>query len=170
MEATQQQTQTQTLVNASAQSVAAATSNTESSVLMTQLIEEAKHYHNIQKTWLSTLKKLSKEMEREKKKLVKQKPKRKVKQKPQQVTTGMQRFMKKHAPKELELEHGDSYTRQIMMKSVSSYIKTKKLQNEANKKQWSGKDSTLKKLFSLDSEWYTFMQINGLLSRVVIKA
>ena len=31
-------------------------------------------------------------------------------------------------------------------------------------------DKTLKKLFDLNDEWYTFMQINGLLSRVVVKA
>ena len=152
------------------QSVNHTSTETEASFLMKQLLEEAKQYQNIQKSWLSTLKKLSKEMEKEKKRLAKQKPKRKVTQKPQKVSTDMQAFMKKYAPKELELTHGDSYTRQIMMKSVSSYIKTYNLQNQENKKQWSGKDKVLKKLFTLDQDWYTFMQINGLLSRVVIKA
>ena len=146
---------------------------TEVSQLVKTLLDDASKLQTLYKNWVGTVKKLTKEMEREKKKLAKQKPKRKVNQKPQAVTSEMQGFMKKHAPKEIDgvaVQHNGSYTRQVMMKSVSNYIKTHKIQNEANRKQWSGKDKVLKKLFKLDSEWYTFMQINGLLSRVVVKA
>jgi chromatin remodeling complex protein RSC6 len=62
------------------------------------------------------------------------------------------------------------YTRQTMMKAVSGYIHTHKLQLEENKKEWKP-DATLVKLFTLDkTKVYTFMNINGLLSRVVVKA
>ena len=62
------------------------------------------------------------------------------------------------------------YTRQVMMKAVSQYIKDKKLQLEDNRKSWKA-DKTLVKLFSLDAKkQYTFMNINGLLSRVVPKS
>ena len=61
------------------------------------------------------------------------------------------------------------YTRQTMMKAVSAYIKQEKLQLNENKKNWKP-DTALLKLFSLDKkQTYTFMNINGLLSRVVQK-
>ena len=61
------------------------------------------------------------------------------------------------------------YTRQVMMKAVSAYIKLKGLQLEENRKSWKA-DKELVKLFGLDAkETYTFMNINGLLSRVVEK-
>ncbi len=117
------------------------------------------------KTLGVTFKKLKKEMEKEQKKLAKQRPKRVVKQKPQQVTKAMRTFMTKQAGG----ADSDAYTRQVMMKAVSAYIKAKNLQNPENKKQWK-KDATLTKLFGLQKDWYTFMQINGLLTRVVVKA
>ena len=55
-----------------------------------------------------------------------------------------------------------------MMKSVSVFIQKKNIQNPENKKEWSG-THTAEKLFGLDKQWYTFMQINGLLSRVIVK-
>ena len=143
--------------------------DSEVKVLLQTLLDDSAQLQGMYKTWNTTLKKLSREMEREQKKLAKQKPKRKVQQKPQLVTPEMQQFMKTHGG-EVEGGHGDSYTRQVMMKAVSGYIKSANLQNGENKKQWAGGDKVLKPLFTLDKEWYTFMQINGLLSRVVVKA
>ena len=159
MEATQHQ-----------QTVNKVQSDSEVNDLNAGIIEDTKLLSTMFKAFLQKVKQLTKQMEKQKRRLAKQRPKRKVKQKPQKVTAEMQKFMKKHSSKELEIEHGDSYTRQIMMKSVSHYIKTHKLQNTKNMKEWSGNDKTLKKLFKLDKEWYTFMQINGLLSRIVVKA
>ena len=56
------------------------------------------------------------------------------------------------------------------MKAVSAYIKDKELQIAENRKSWKP-DKTLVKLFGLDvKETYTFMNINGLLSRIVEKS
>ena len=131
------------------------------------LLTDASNLQSLYKSWVGNIKKLAKEMEREKKRIAKLKPKRQVRQNPQKVSEAMQQFMTKHTPAELEITHGDSYTRQVMMKTVSSYIKKSDIQNQENKKQWSGNDKTLKSIFSLEKEWYTFMQINGLLSRVI---
>ena len=78
--------------------------------------------------------------------------------------------MKKYPPPEEgeELEHIWEVYRQVMMKAVSNYIKTANIQNPDNKKQWA-KDKVLTPIFNLKDDRYTFMQINGLLSRVVIK-
>tara|TARA_E500000178_G_C16862519_1_gene680432 strand:- start:252 stop:755 length:504 start_codon:yes stop_codon:yes gene_type:complete len=112
------------------------------------------------------LKRLVTEVEREQKKLAKSsKPKRTVKQKPVTVSAAMVKFLK---GRKVEDQDG-GYTRQTMMKAVSAYIKDQKLQLEENKKNWKP-DKTLKKLFTLDEkQTYTFMNINGLLSRVVQK-
>mgnify|MGYP004004110235 FL=1 len=113
------------------------------------------------------LKKLATEVDKEQKKLVKMnKPRRTVKQRPVTVTSEMVSFLTKQG---LEQDQ-KGYTRQVMMKSVSQYIKDKKLQLEDNRKSWKA-DKTLVKLFSLDAKkQYTFMNINGLLSRVVPKS
>lgn len=113
------------------------------------------------------LKKLEKDIVREHKRLSKvNRPKRKVVQKPVQVSKKMKSFMKKM--KVAEHESG-GFTRQNMMKAVSSYIKTKGLQIADNKKNWKP-DKTLSSLFSLESDkLYTFMTINGLITRVVKK-
>jgi len=132
--------------------------------LLQTLLDDSANLQTLYKTWNVTLKKLAKEMDREQKKLHKAKPKRKVVQKPQEVTPDMQAFMKKHAA---DFEVSTSYTRQVMMKAVSNYIKTANLQNVENKKQWA-RDKTLTSLFKLEKDWYTFMQINGILSRVVL--
>jgi hypothetical protein len=113
------------------------------------------------------LKKLATEVDKEQKKLVKMnKPRRTVKQRPVAVTSEMVGFLTK-----LGLEKDQKgYTRQVMMKAVSQYIKDKKLQLEDNRKSWKA-DKTLVKLFNLDAkQHYTFMNINGLLSRVVPKS
>lgn len=140
----------------------------EVKVLLQSLLDDSAQLHNMYKSWNNTLRRLAKEMDREQKKLVKTKPKRHVKQKPQEVTKEMQKFMKQHSGELGEgIQHGTSYTRQVMMKAVSRYIKEKNLQNPENKKQWKS-DNALKPLFTLEKDWYTFMQINGLLSRVVV--
>ena len=140
------------------------TTNTGIKALLSELLTESANLQSQYKTWHANVKKLAKEMEKEQKKLPKAKPRRVVRQKPQEVNKSMQKFMHTTGA-----EKGTSYTRQVMMKQVSAYIKEHTLQNEANKKQWKA-DKTLKKLFDLNDEWYTFMQINGLLSRVVVKA
>jgi len=144
------------------------TNESEVRVLLQSLLDDSNHLQTMYKTWNGTLRKLAKEMDREQRKLVKTKPKRQVKQKPQEVTPAMQKFMKQYHKEEgEEIKHGTAYTRQVMMKAVSRYIKEKNLQNPENKKQWKA-DPVLKPLFSLEQEWFTFMQINGLLSRVVV--
>ena len=94
--------------------------------------------------------------------------KKEIKQVPQKVTPEMQKFIEKHFADEASKE--GTYTRQHLMRLLSSYIKKQNIQNPENKKQWSGKEKTLKKLFKLDQEWYTFMQVNGILSSVIVKA
>jgi len=113
------------------------------------------------------LKKLEKEVIREHKRLSKvQRPKRKVVQKPVVVSKTMRKFLTKMK----EPEHADGgWTRQVMMRVVAAYVKTKDLQIADNRKNWKP-DSTLTKLFALESgKLYSFMNINGLISRVVIK-
>ena len=113
------------------------------------------------------LKKLEKEVIKEHKILSKvQKPKRKVVQKPVAVSKSMQRFLKKMG--EAEHEQG-GWTRQVMMRAVAAYVKQNDLQIADNRKNWKP-DSTLTKLFSLESgKLYSFMNINGLISRIVKK-
>merc|ERR1712072_466353 len=129
-------------------SVDATSESSEVKQLLQSLLDDSANLQNMYKTWNTTLKKLAKEMEREQKKLAKQKPKRKVTQKPQLVTPEMQAFMKKHAK---DVEQSDSYTRQVMMKAVSAYIKTANLQNPENKKHWK-KDKVLTPLFKLEKD------------------
>ena len=113
------------------------------------------------------LKKLEKEVIREHKRHSRiTRPKRTVVQRPISVSKSMQKFLKK-----LDVsQHADGgWTRQVMMKAVSTYIKQKDLQLAENRKQWKP-DSTLIKLFSLDTKLtYSFMNINGLISRVKVE-
>ena len=78
----------------------------------------------------------------------------------------MRGFMKKMK----FIEHEKcGWTRSDMMRAVSAYIKTKGLQIADNKKNWKP-DKTLTTLFSLESDkLYTFMTINGLITRIVKK-
>ena len=113
------------------------------------------------------LKRLEKEVIKEHKRLSKvNKPKRIIVQKPTKVSKSMTKFMKKMNVPEHE---SGGWTRQAMMKAVSSYVKTKDLQLKESRKNWKP-DSTLAKLFSLESDSvYSFININGLISRVVEK-
>lgn len=130
--------------------------------LLEQVELQVKSFRDIHKH----LKRLEKEIAKEHKRLSKTpKTKRTVTQKPIKVNANMQKFLTGLGT---ESPNGDgSYTRQVMMRGVSQYIKEKKLQVEENKKQWKP-DSHLCKLFDLDKkQHYTFMNINGLISRVV---
>lgn len=144
--------------------------NTEvtSTTMIDDLIIKATERIAIDKLVVVNLKLLKKEVEKEQKKLVKNnKVKRTIKQNPQQVTVPMHEFVVKNFPDDQNADM--MYTRQNLMRLLSNYIKEQKIQNEENKKQWSGKEKSLKKIFNLKDDWYTFMQINGLLSYVIIK-
>lgn len=134
--------------------------------LLSTLIEMAGQQASQTREMYRNIKKLAGEVDKEQKKLLKiSRPKRTVKQKPVGVNDNMRKFLK--ALKVEEVDGG--YTRQVMMKAVSAYIKNKKLQLEENRKSWKA-DKELISLFDLKkSETYTFMNINGLLSRVVKK-
>jgi chromatin remodeling complex protein RSC6 len=117
-----------------------------------------------------TLKNLSSELQKEQKRSTRNiradRPKRTVVQKPVQVNQAMNTFLTSQNVTAVD----GGYTRQVMMKAISGYIHNQKLQLEENKKEWKP-DATLVKLFNLDkTKVYTFMNINGLLSRVVLKA
>ena len=134
------------------------------SSLVEQVELQVKSFRDIHKH----LKRLEKEIAKEHKRLTKSsKTKRTVTQKPIKVKSSMVKFMT-----DLEASNAScegAFTRQVMMRAVSFYIKDKKLQIEENKKQWKP-DIVLCKLFELDKkEKYTFMNINGLISRVVDK-
>ena len=113
------------------------------------------------------LKKLEKEVAREHKRLSKTpKVKRTVKQTPTAVNATMSKFLTAQSVEGVD----GKWTRQSMMKGISAYIKEKGLQLDEDKKKWKP-DATLNKLFSLEKgSLYTFMNINGLISRVVVKA
>lgn len=141
---------------------------TESTVqqMLTALVDMAAQQAQQTREMHRNLKKLATEVDKEQKRLAKSsKPRRTVKQKPVGVTKEMEKFLTGHG-----VEKNDSgYTRQVMMKAVSAYIKDKQLQLQDNRKSWKA-DKTLAKLFDLDPKsHYTFMNINGLLSRVVPK-
>jgi hypothetical protein len=127
------------------------------------LVELAANQAQLSRDMHRNLKRLAVEVEKVQKKLSKNKPRRVVVQKPVSVVPAMLEFLKSQ-----QIEPVDGgYTRQVLMRAVSGYIKTHKLQVEENKKQWKP-DATLVKLFSLDKkQLYTFMNINGLLSRAI---
>jgi chromatin remodeling complex protein RSC6 len=135
--------------------------------MLSALVEMASQQAQQTREMHRNLKKLAVEVEREQKKLARNnKPKRTVKQKPVKVSAPMHKFLSKQS---CEMGDESCYTRQVMMKAVSAYIKLKGLQLEENRKSWKA-DKELIKLFGLDvKETYTFMNINGLLSRVVEK-
>ena len=124
---------------------------------------------NMWRTISKNLKKAEKEIAREHKRLRSvPKTKRTVVQKPIKVNNQMHEFLKSQKVVQEGAPDGE-YTRQVMMKAVSAYIKEAKLQLKENMKKWKP-DATLTKLFGLKKgEEYTFMNINGLISRVVNK-
>ena len=153
---------------ATEQTVNQDTTSNSSSVhqILQSLVEMAGNQASATREMHRSLKRLVVEVEREKKKLERNsKPKRTVKQKPVSVTAPMSKWLSS-----VKVDAVDGgFTRQAMMKAVSSYIKTADLQLKENRKSWKP-DATLVKLFNLDKkQTYTFMNINGLLSRVVAK-
>tara|TARA_B110000211_G_scaffold235020_1_gene308531 strand:- start:10162 stop:10659 length:498 start_codon:yes stop_codon:yes gene_type:complete len=138
---------------------------------LTALIETVSQQQQTFRELHKNLKKLEKEVIREHKRLSKvTRPRRVVVQKPVQVNDAMREFITKYGG-DIAEEHADGgWTRQVMMKIVSTYIRTVgKLQLDKNKKHWKS-DKCLRTLFALDKKTlYTFMNINGLISRVVVK-
>jgi chromatin remodeling complex protein RSC6 len=148
-------------------------SNTESQVstgtvqaMLQTLVEAAANQAQQTRELHKNLKRLAVEIEKEQKKVQKSKPKRVVTQKPVQVQAAMSTFLQGQKVDSIE----GRYTRQSMMKAVSTYIKNQKLQTEEDKKKWKP-DAALAKLFNLDKKLlYSFMNINGLLSKVIVAA
>lgn len=134
-----------------------------------QVVEGHKRLAELHKEQQKLITELGKQIKKERKTASKEKKvKREIKQVPQKVTPEMQKFIKSHFKEELNAE--SMYTRQHLMRLLSNFIKSQDIQNPKNKKEWSGKEKTLKKLFNLNQEWYTFMQINGILSSIIVKA
>jgi len=91
-------------------------------------------------------------------------PRKAVNAKPVQVTPAMMTFLTKNG------FATDNVTRKSLMSNVCSYIKTKNLQVQGNMRQWKP-DEALATLFSESKDnALTFMSVNGLLSRVIVKA
>ena len=132
--------------------------------ILSSLVELAGNQAAASREMHRNLKRLVSEVEREQRKMSKNtRQKRTVKQKPVNVTAAMSKWL---VSQDLSPVDG-GYTRQAMMKVVSAYIKKSELQVAENRKAWKP-DATLTKLFNLDKkQTYTFMNINGLLSRVV---
>jgi hypothetical protein len=114
------------------------------------------------------VKTLTAEVEREQRKNAKQRQttaraKRTVVQKPVQVSAEMRAFM---SVQKVDGVDG-GFTRQVMMRTISGYIKTHKLELEGDRKRWRP-DATLGKLLNIsEKESFTFLTINGLISRVI---
>ena len=139
-------------------------STTES---ITQLISTVETQQAQHRNLHRHLKKLEKDLIKEHKRLSKvSRPRRKVVQNPVKVSKAMIKFMKKMDV--VEHENG-GWTRMVMMKAVSAYVKSEDLQVEGARKNWKP-DSTLTKLFKLDNDQnYSFININGLITKVVEK-
>ena len=135
---------------------------------LSSLVSHVEHQIKANRELHRELKKLEREIIKDRKRLTKPvKPKRTVVQKPIKVNSKMQKFLE--GQNAVSPNNDGCFTRQVMMKMVSLYIKDKNLQNQENKKQWTP-DSVLCKLFDLDKkQLYTFMNINGIISRVIEK-
>lgn len=91
-------------------------------------------------------------------------PRKAVNAKPVQVTPAMMTFLSSNG------FATDNVTRKSLMSNVCSYIKSKNLQVAGNMRQWKP-DAALATLFSESKDnALTFMSVNGLLSRVIVKA
>jgi chromatin remodeling complex protein RSC6 len=136
--------------------------------LMLELTEVANTLFQQSRDLQRNLKRLAAELEKEQKRSQrshKSGVKRTIVHKPVKVNAAMSSFLSGQGVQATD----GGYTRQTMMKAISSYIKSKKLQLEENKKEWKA-DATLVKLFGLEkNQVHTFMRINGLLSRVVVQ-
>ncbi len=136
------------------------------SQIASQVDQQVQMWRQISKDLKKTEKEITKEHKRLK---TVPKTKRTVVQKPIKVNAAMRDFLVSLKVNE-EGKPQDEYTRQVMMKAVSQYIKAQSLQQAEDKKKWKP-DATLAKLFSLKkTDEKTFMNINGLISRVVVKS
>jgi chromatin remodeling complex protein RSC6 len=146
--------------------------HTESGMTLQNILQElntsvtvlAQQSRDLQRNLKRLMTALEKEQKRSAK--VQHKPaKRTVNQKPDRVSKEMETFITSQG-----IAHSDEgYTRNTMMRVVSKYIHDHGLQLEDNKKNWKA-DETLRKLLNLDSSLtYSFMNVNGLLSRVIQK-
>ena len=133
--------------------------------LYEQVVNNHKAMSELVKEQSKLLKALEAEMKKSAKKKVKGE-KKQMKQNPQKVNEEMQKFITKNFKDESNKD--SMYTRHQMQRFVSNYIKNQNIQNPENKKQWNGKDKTLKKLFGLTDDWYAFIQVNGLISKVIV--
>ena len=107
---------------------------------------------------------LSRQVTREYSRLSRQRTKRVVVQTPVSVTKQMVKFMNSQGVE------GTTFTRRLMMKTVSAYVKANDLQLADNRKCWTA-DAKLAKVFKkhpvVKGETYSFLNINGFLSSVV---
>lgn len=133
--------------------------------LSEQVMNNHKAINELVKEQYKLLKTLEAEMKKNSKKVKGEK--KQMKQNPQKVNDEMQKFITKNFKDDSNKE--SMYTRHQMQRFVSTYIKSQNIQNPENKKEWSGKDKTLKKLFGLTENWYAFIQVNGLISKVIVK-
>ena len=138
-------------------------------------VEHVASQANQMKELHANLKRLLREHEREQKRVQKELSSRERKstkrphvvvQRPVQVTPAMASFLK---AQNVPAEADGGFTRNVMMKAVSDYIRTHNLQLTENRKEWKP-DTTLAKLFGLENDTVcNFMNVNGFLSRVVVK-
>ncbi len=159
-----------TTVDASAVTDAAPVQTESVNVTLENLVRLSTSMATSFREMTRTLTQLSKQIEREQRRNNRSRSheKRVVKQKSVTVSKAMSEFMSKNAPS-VQSEEG-RFTRRDMMSAVSTYIKTHKLQVETNKRQWTP-DATLSKLLNLKkTDVKTFMDVNGLISSVVVAA
>lgn len=104
-------------------------------------------------------------------------PRKQAVKKPVIVSAEMVKFMKaNYTPKEGEQTFAEGYTRDAMMRALSSYVKANSLQckdvdgkKEGRTKLWLPNPLLVKLLGLEKGREYRFIDINGLVSRVVIK-
>ena len=107
---------------------------------------------------------LSRQVTREYSRLSRQRTKRVVVQTPVAVSKQMVKFMNAQGVE------GSTFTRRVMMKTVSAYVKANDLQLADNRKCWTA-DAKLARVFKkhpvVKGDTYSFLNINGFLSSVV---
>ena len=145
--------------------------------VLESLLKEGEELRNLSRDHYLRVKKMIGLVNKERKYLSKKqkKNKRTIVQTPQKVNKLMQKFMKdnQNILSTGNIAPSTQYVRRDMMRIVSAYIKVKNLQIETNRKDWIP-DKTLKKLFGIKGEEavnakYSFMSVNGLITRVIVK-
>lgn len=157
------QTFTETTVDTTVETTQPETTSAE---LFAICVENNTKMLNLAKEQQKVLKSLESQIKKEAKKKNKS-VKKSIKQVPKKVSPEMQKFISKNFKDKASNE--SMYTRHELMRFVSDYIKSQNIQNPENMKEWSGKEKTLKKLFNLTEEWYKFIDVNGMISKVITK-